>query len=65
VIDRPVTLAAASFVIAGEHGDPFQKRGFAGAVFAGDDRDRPVEVQFEFVPQERQAEWIGRAVGDA
>jgi hypothetical protein len=25
MIDRPITLAAAGFVIAGEHGDPFQR----------------------------------------
>ena len=64
MIDRHVSLAAAGFVIAGEHGDAFQQRGFAGAVFADDDGDRPVEIQLEIVAQERQAERIGRAVGD-
>jgi hypothetical protein len=65
VIDRSVTLAAAGFVIAGQHGDAFQQRGFAGTVFTGDDGDRPVEIQLKIVAQERQAERIGRAVWDA
>jgi hypothetical protein len=65
MIDRPVSLAAAGFVIAGEHGDPFQQRGFAGAVFADDDRDRAVETEFEIVPQQGKAERIGLAVLNA
>jgi hypothetical protein len=65
MIDRHVTLAAAGFVIAREHCDAFQKRGFAGAVLAGDDSDRPVKAQLEIVAQERQAVWIGRAIGNA
>ena len=65
MIDRHIALAAAGFVVAGEHGDAFEQRGLAGAVFADDDGDRPVEAQFEIVVQERQAERIGRAVGDA
>jgi hypothetical protein len=65
MIDRPVTLAAAGFVIACQHGDPFQQRGFAGAVLAGDDGDRPIEVHFEIVAQEWQTERIGLAIVDA
>ncbi len=65
MIDRHVALAAAGFVIAGQHRDPFEEGGFAGAVFADDDGDRPVETQFEIIAQERQAERIGRAIGDA
>jgi hypothetical protein len=65
MIDRHVALAAAGFVVAGQNGDPFQQRGFAGAVFAGDDGDRAVEIQIELISQERQAERIGRAVVDA
>ena len=65
MVDRHVSLAAAGFVIASQHGDAFQQRRFAGAVLADDDGDRPVETQFEFIAQERQAERIGLAVGDA
>jgi hypothetical protein len=65
VIDRPIALAAAGLVIAGQHGDPFEKRGFADAVLASDDRDWSLETQFETVVQERKAEWIGGAIGDA
>src|SRR5713226_708566 len=65
MIDRPITLAAAGFVIAGEHGDPFQKSGFAGPVLTDDDGDRPVETQLKIILQERKTERIGRAVGDA
>src|SRR6266852_3465359 len=65
MIDGHIALAAAGFVIASEHGNPFKKSGFAGAVFADDDGDRPVETQFEIILQERKTERIGRAVGDA
>src|SRR5216684_4379136 len=65
MIDGPMALAAAGFVISGEHGYSFQQRRLAGAVFTDDDRDRPVETQFEVIVQERQAERIGRAVLDA
>jgi hypothetical protein len=53
------------FVVSGEHGDALQKRGFAGAVFPDDDGDGPVETQLKVILQERQAERIGRTVGDA
>src|ERR1700730_10263709 len=65
MIDRHVPLAAAGFVISGEHGYSFQQRGLAGAVLADDDGDRPIKTQLEIVVQERKAERIGRAVGDA
>ncbi len=65
MIDRPIALAAAGFVISGEHGDAFQQRGFAGAVLTDDDRDRPIKAQFEIIVQKGQAKRIGRAVGDA
>jgi hypothetical protein len=54
MIDGPVALAATSFVISGEHRDAFKQSGFAGAVFADDDGDRPVETQFEISAQERK-----------
>jgi hypothetical protein len=62
MIDRPIALAAAGFVISREHGYSFQQRGFAGAVFTDDDGDRSIETQLEVVAQERKAERIGRAV---
>ncbi len=65
MVDWHITLAAAGFVVASEHGDRFQEGGFAGAVFADDDGDGPIETQFEIIAQERQAERIGGAVGDA
>jgi hypothetical protein len=65
MIDRPIALAAAGFVISREHGYAFKQGGFAGAVFTGNDGDRPVETQFEIIVQEREAERIGLAVGDA
>src|SRR5260221_13460289 len=65
MIDGPVALAAAGFVISGEHRDAFEQSGFAGAVFTGDDRDRLVETQLEVIVQERKAERIGRPVVDA
>src|SRR5260370_12402207 len=65
MIERHIALAAAGFVIAGEHGDPFQKSGFAGPVLTDDDGDRPVETQLKIILQERKTERIGRAVGDA
>src|ERR1700692_92475 len=65
MIDRPIALAAVGFVVACEHGYSFQQRGLAGAVFAGNDSDRPVETQLEVIVQERKAERIGLAVVDA
>jgi hypothetical protein len=65
MVDGLIALAAAGLVKAGEHGDPFQESGFAGPVFADDDGDGPVETQLKIILQERQAERIGRAVGDA
>src|SRR5437879_10113306 len=65
MIDRHVALAAAGFVIASEHGNSFKKSGFAGPVLTDDDGDRPVETQLKIIVQERKAERIGRAVGDA
>ena len=65
MIDRAISLAAAGFVISGKKRDPFQQRGFAGAVFTDDDRERPVEARVRNRRQERQAERIGLAVGDA
>jgi hypothetical protein len=65
MVDRHVSLAAAGFVIASQHGDAFQQRRFAGAVLADDDGDGAIEAQFEIVAQQRQAERIGLAVGDA
>ena len=64
MIDRHVALAAAGFVVSGEHGNPFQQRRFAGTVFADDDRDRPVETQFEIIAQQREAKRIGFAIGN-
>ncbi len=49
MIDWFVTLGTAGLVIAGEHGDAFKQRGFAGAVFADDDGDSAVEAQFEII----------------
>jgi hypothetical protein len=65
MIDRHIALAAAGLVISGEYGDPFQKSGFAGAVFTDDDGDGSIETQLEIILQERKTERIGRAVGDA
>jgi hypothetical protein len=65
MIDRPIAPAAAGLVIAGKHGDPFQQRRFAGAIFADDDGDWPVKTQLEFTVQERKAERIGLAIVDA
>jgi hypothetical protein len=65
MVHRTVTLAAAGFVISGKYGDPFEHGGFAGAVLADDDGDRPIEAEFEFVLQKRKAKRIGLAVGDA
>ncbi len=64
MIDRSVALAATGFVISGQHRDAFKQRGFTRAVLAGDDGDRPVEIQVKAVAQERQAERIGLAVCD-
>ena len=47
-----------------QYGDAFQQGGFAGAILADDDRDRPVETQFEIIAQQGQAERIGLAVGN-
>ena len=64
MIDRHIALAAASYVEAGQYRDALQERRFAGAVLADDDGDRPVEMQFEFLAQERQTERIRLGVGD-
>ncbi len=64
MIDRPIALAAAGFVVAGEHRDALQQRRFPGAVFADDDGDGAIQVQLEIIAQKRQAERIGLAVGD-
>ena len=64
MIDRQISLGAAGFVIAREHGDALQQGRFAGAVLADDDGDGAIETQLEIVAQERQAERIGLAVGD-
>ncbi len=53
MIDGPITLAAAGFVVTGEDGNSFQQSRFTGTVLADDDGDRPVEAQLEFVVQER------------
>src|SRR5262245_28837323 len=65
MIDRHVAFAAAGFVVAGEHGDAFEQRGFTGTVLADDDGDRLVERELELVTQERQAIRIGGAALDA
>jgi len=65
MIDRPIALAAAGFVISGEHRDAFKQSGFSGPVLTDDNGNRPVETQFEIIVQERKAERIGRAVVDA
>src|ERR1700676_4362285 len=65
MVDGPVALAAAGVVKAGEHRDPPKQGGFAGPVFTGDDRDRPIETQLEVIVQERQTKRIRLAVGDA
>src|SRR5581483_10984384 len=57
-----VAFPAARFVVSGERGDPFEQCRFPGAVLADDDGDGMVESQLEIVPQEWQAEWIGRDV---
>src|ERR1700681_1164576 len=65
MIDGPVALATAGFVIFGEHRDAFKQSGFAGGVFTDDDGDRPVETQFEIIAQERKTKRIRLAVVDA
>src|SRR5437868_1532618 len=65
MIDRPVALAAAGFVISGEHGYPFKERRLTGAVFADDDGDGLIETQLEVIVQEGKTERIGRAVVNA
>ena len=64
MIHRPIALAAAGFVIAGEHGDPFEQGRFAGAVFADDDGDGAIELSSKLALQERQAKRIGRGILD-
>jgi len=44
MIDRPIALAAAGFVIAGEHGDAFQESRFTRPVLADDDGDGTIEI---------------------
>src|SRR6202048_4979511 len=65
MVDGPEALAAAGVVIAGEHRDPLEQSGFAAAVFTDDDGDRLVEAQLEVIVQERKAERIRLAAGDA
>jgi hypothetical protein len=65
MIDRPITLATAGSVIAGERGDPLEQRRFARPVLTDDDGDGALEAQLEVVSQERQAERIGFAVRHA
>ena len=62
MVDRPVALAAAGLVISGKHCDTLQQRRFAHAVFADDNGDGAVELQFKLIQQERQAERISRRV---
>jgi hypothetical protein len=64
MIDRRVALAAARFIVTGQHGDALQQSGFAGAVLADDDGDRAIEAQLEIVVQQRQAKRVALAVGD-
>ncbi len=64
MVDRHIPLAAAGFVISGEHGYSFEQRGFSGAVFTDNDRDRPIKTQLEIIVQKGQAEGIDRPVGD-
>src|SRR4029453_13136872 len=65
MIDRPVALAAAGLVITGQNGDALEQGGFAGAVFTGNDGNGSIETQLELIVQERQAERIGLAAGNA
>jgi hypothetical protein len=62
MIDRPITLAAARFIVSGKRRNAFEQRRFPGAVFTDDDRDRTVEVEREAVVQKRQAKRIGRRI---
>src|SRR5713226_7437654 len=64
MVDSQIALAADVSVPAGDHRDPFQKSQFAAAEYADDDRDRPVETEFEIIAQLRQAERIGLTAGD-
>jgi hypothetical protein len=65
VVDRHIALPAAGIVKSRKRGDPFQKRRFARAVLADNDRDRALETQFEIIAQQWEAERIGLAIGDA
>src|SRR6185437_9983068 len=65
VIDRHISLAAASLVESDQPGDPLQQGGFAGAVLADDDGDGSIEAELEFVPQKRKAERVGVGIGNA
>src|SRR6202035_203476 len=62
MIDRPITLAAARFIVSGKCCNPFEQRRLPGAVFADDDRDRAVEIKLETIVQKRQAIRIGRSI---
>jgi hypothetical protein len=53
VIDRHISLAAASFIESDQPGDPLQQGGFAGAVLADDDGDGSIEAELEFASQKR------------
>ena len=65
MIDRHIALAAAGFIISGEHRYSLQQRGLPGAVFADNDGDGAIEAQLEIIPKKRQAERIGVTVGNA
>ena len=65
VIDGPIALTAAGFVISGQHRNPFEQRRFPRPVFSNDDGNRPVEIEFESVMEERQTKRIGRGIVDA
>src|SRR5262249_58556960 len=62
MVDRPVALAAACVVIAGQRRDALEECGLAGAVLTDDYRYCFVEGDGELVPQKWQAERISRPV---
>jgi hypothetical protein len=62
MIDRPITLAAARFIVSGKCRNPFEQGRLPGAVFADDDRDRMVEIELKSLAQKRQAKRIGRRI---
>ena len=58
MIERPITLAAACFIVAGKDGNALEQGRFSGAVLTDDNGDGVVEIDFESGPQKRQAERI-------